>query len=439
MSAAEGANPAHREASDFALEEAALRKVRRRLLPCLFVLYIVAYMDRINVGFASLQMNRDLGLSDAVFGFGAGLFFIGYFIFEIPSNLILARVGARKWIARIMITWGIAAIAMMFARGAASFYTMRFLLGAAEAGFFPGVILYLGWWFPAREQARAIALFMAATAIAGVVAGPISGALLTMHGLLGIRGWQWLFAMEGMPAIALGIAVLSQLPDRPADALWLSPAERIALSDSLAAESRLRAPAAAHTLGGGLFDARVWLLAAIYFGIVMGLYGVNLWLPQIVKGLNPGGDFAIGMVAAIPPMAAAVCMVLAGRASDRSGQRRRFLVIALAAGAAGLLVSAIARNPFIELAAISVAMAGISSALGPFWAIPHAFLGGAAAAGGIALINSLGNLGGFAGPTMVGYVKQATGGFGGGLAALAAVLAIAAGASMLLPREDSRA
>ncbi len=438
MSGAEGASAAPREADDSALEDAALRKVRRRLLPFLFVLYIVAYMDRINVGFASLQMNRDLGLSDAVFGLGAGLFFIGYFVFEIPSNLILARVGARKWIARIMITWGVAAIAMMYARGAASFYTMRFLLGAAEAGFFPGVILYLGWWFPAREQARAIALFMAATAIAGVVVGPISGALLTMHGWLGIRGWQWLFVMEGMPAIALGIAVLLRLPDRPADARWLSSGECGALSSLLAAESRAHAQAAKQTLRGGLAAGRVWLLAAIYFGIVMGLYGVNLWLPQIVKGLNPGGDFAIGMVAAIPPMVAAVCMVAAGRASDRSGRRRRFLIIALSAGAAGLLVSAMARNPIVELAAISLSMAGISSALGPFWAIPHAFLGGAAAAGGIALINSVGNLGGFAGPTMVGYLKQATGNFAGGLAALAAVLAAAAAVSMLLPREDSR-
>ncbi len=418
------------------LEDAALRKVRRKLLPFLFVLYIIAYMDRINVGFASLRMNQDLGLSDAVFGLGAGLFFIGYFIFEIPSNLILARVGARTWIARIMVTWGIAAIAMMLVRGEASFYTMRFLLGAAEAGFFPGVILYLGWWFPERERARVIALFMAATAIAGIVVGPISGALLTMHGLLGIKGWQWLFAMEGLPAIALGIAVLVWLPDRPDDASWLSIDERRALSGVLTAERRLRAPAARHSLGAGLFDGRVWLLAAVYFGIVMGLYGVNLWLPQIVKALHPGSDFEIGLIAAIPSLAAALCMVQVGRASDRSGERRRYLVLALVSGAAGLLVSAVTRNAYLELAAIAFSFAGISSALGPFWAIPNAFLGGAAAAGGIALINSLGNLGGFAGPTLVGYLKQTTGTFAGGLAMLAVVLTVAATAAMLLPRSS---
>jgi ACS family tartrate transporter-like MFS transporter len=435
LSAAGSATPM---ASNSAPAEAALARVRRKLLPFLFVLYIIAYMDRINVGFASLRMNQDLGLSDAVFGMGAGLFFIGYFIFEIPSNLILARVGARTWIARIMVTWGIAAIAMMYVRGERSFYAMRFLLGAAEAGFFPGVILYLGWWFPAREQARAIALFMTATAIAGVVVGPISGALLTMHGIGGIKGWQWLFAMEGLPAIALGIAVLFFLPDGPEQARWLPPEERAALCAVLEAERSELDPTARHSLRAGLSDRRVWLLAAIYFGMVMGFYGVNMWLPQIVKGLNPGGDFAIGVVAAIPSLIAAICMVRVGRASDLSGERRRFLVLSLTAGAAGLLLSAMTGNAYVEMIAISISFAGISSALGPFWTIPNAFLGGAAAAGGIALINSLGNLGGFAGPTLMGYMKQATGGFAGGLAALALGLAAAALAAMLVPRSHGR-
>jgi len=413
---------------------AALAKVRRNLLPFLFVLYIIAYMDRINVGFASLQMNRDAGLSDAVFGLGAGLFFVGYFIFEIPSNLILARVGARVWIARIMITWGMVAIAMMFVRGAASFYTLRFLLGAAEAGFFPGVILYLSWWFPEREQARAIALFMTATAIAGIVVGPVSGALLMMHGVFGIKGWQWLFAMEGVPAILLGIAAVFWLPDGPDDARWLSMDERRELSDTLAAERAARARQTHHSLGAGLSDWRVWLLAAIYFGMVMGFYGVSLWLPQIVKGMNPGGDFTIGVISAIPSLAAALCMVQVGRLSDRTGERRLIVALALFAGASGLLLSALTRNPIVELAAIALSSAGISSALGPFWAIPNVFLGGAAAAGGIALINSLGNLGGFAGPTLMGYMKQATGTFAGGLGALSFALAAAGALALLLPR-----
>src|SRR5208282_1909547 len=413
---------------------AALAKVRRNLLPFLFVLYIIAYMDRINVGFASLQMNRDAGLSDAVFGLGAGLFFVGYFIFEIPSNLILARVGARVWIARIMITWGMVAIAMMFVRGAASFYTLRFLLGAAEAGFFPGVILYLSWWFPEREQARAIALFMTATAIAGIVVGPVSGALLMMHGVFGIKGWQWLFAMEGVPAILMGIAVVFWLPDGPDDARWLSMDERRELSDTLAAERAARARQTHHSLGAGLSDWRVWLLAAIYFGMVMGFYGVSLWLPQIVKGMNPGGDFTIGVISAIPSLAAALCMVQVGRLSDRTGERRLIVALALFAGASGLLLSALTRNPIVELAAIALSSAGISSALGPFWAIPNVFLGGAAAAGGIALINSLGNLGGFAGPTLMGYMKQATGTFAGGLGALSFALAAAGALALLLPR-----
>ena len=434
MSAAPGALLSPSSPVHAALADAALARVRRRLLPFLFALYIIAYMDRINVGFASLQMNRDLGLSDTVFGLGAGLFFIGYFIFEIPSNLILARVGARTWIARIMVTWGMAAIAMMFVRGAASFYTVRFLLGAAEAGFFPGVILYLGWWFPEREQARAIALFMTATAVAGIIVGPISGALLTMHGVLGISGWQWLFAMEGLPAIILGMVVIFWLPDRPEEARWIPDDERTALSEMLAAERQQRARTSRHGLGEGLFDRRVWLMATIYFCFVMGLYGVNLWLPQIVKGLSTGGDLEIGLITAIPSLAAALCMVRVGRASDRSGERRRYLVLSLIAAAAGLFFSAITHNPIVELAAISLSFAGISSALGPFWAIPNEFLGGAAAAGGIALINSLGNLGGFAGPTLMGYMKQSTGGFAAGLALLALSIAAAASLSMLVPR-----
>jgi MFS transporter, ACS family, tartrate transporter len=407
------------------LEQAALARVRRRLLPFLFVLYIVAYLDRINVGFASLQMNRALGLSDAAFGFGAGLFFVGYFLFEVPSNLILARVGARRWIARIMITWGIAAIAMMFVRGEQSFYAVRFLLGAAEAGFFPGVILYLTYWFPARERARAVALFMTATAIAGVVAGPVSGALLEIHGLLGLAGWQWLFIVEGIPAIVLGVAIALRLPDAPAEARWLGAEECAALERLLEAEREAAHGAQQRRLVAGLASRRVWMLSLIYFGMVVGLYGVSFWLPQIVKGLGHLSDFMVGVISALPFLAAALSMVAVGRSSDRTGERRRHLAISAFVGATGLVLSAATGNPIAELVALSIGAAGIFSAFGPFWAIPSSFLGGTAAAGGIALINSLGNLGGFVGPWLVGAVKEATQSFAGGLVVLAAALALA--------------
>jgi ACS family tartrate transporter-like MFS transporter len=418
-------NPADEAAG--ALEAAALLKVRRRLLPFLFVLYIVAYLDRINVGFAALQMNRALGLSDAVFGFGAGLFFAGYFIFEIPSNLILERVGARRWIARIMLSWGVVAIAMVAVRGAASFCALRFLLGAAEAGFFPGVILYLTRWFPADQRARAVAIFMTAAAVAGIVAGPVSGALLMMRQMLGMAGWQWLFLLEGLPAVALGIAVAILLPDGPEDARWLSPGERGALLAMRERERNL-APAQAHRLGAGLKDPRVWLLALIYFGIVFGLYGVSFWLPQIVQGFRGSGDFVVGLITAVPFIVSAIAMVQVGAISDgiarRGGNRRRVLALCAYAGACGFILAAIARAPALELAAIAIGAGGIFSAFGPFWAIPPEFMDGSAAAGAIALINSLGNLGGFCGPYVVGLMKQSTHSFKGGLAVLAIALAI---------------
>ena len=403
----------------------ALARVRRRLLPFLFVLYIVAYLDRINVGFASLKMNRELGLSDAVFGFGAGLFFIGYFLFEVPSNLILARVGARRWIARIMISWGVAAIAMMFVRGATSFCALRFLLGIAEAGFFPGVIFYLTNWFPQREQARAIALFMTATAVAGIVGGPISGALLDLHGWLGLSGWQWLFMVEGIPAILLGIVVWLSLPDDPADARWLSEPEREALASVLAAERRRWSGARHEGVGAALRSGRVWLLALVYFGLVVGIYGVSLWLPQIVAGFRAGrSDLAIGLITTIPFATGAITMVIIARSSDRSGERRWHLATSLLVAAAGLLVAGASHSPALELIAISVGAAGTYCALGPFWAIPAELLEGSGAAGGIALINSFGNLGGFLGPYAMGVARAANGGFALGLYILAAALAI---------------
>ncbi len=410
----------------------ALARIRRKLLPFTFLLYIVAYLDRINVGFAALEMNRQLGLGDAAYGLGAGLFFIGYFLFEVPSNLILHRVGARRWIARIMISWGVVAIAMAAVRGAASFYLLRFLLGVAEAGFFPGIILYLTYWFPAREQARSIALFMTASALAGVIGGPVSGALLAMDGALGLSGWQWLFVLEGAPSVILGLTVLFYLPNGPGDARWLSAAEKRWLAEDLESE---RSSAKEAGLIRSLTDGRVWLLSMLYFTIVTGLYGVTMWLPQIIKGFGALGNFEVGVISAVPFLVAAVAMVGIGRSSDRRGERRWHVAVSAFAAAAGLTISATARDPVVELAALSLGAAGIWGAMGPFWSMPPAFLSGAGAAAGIALINSVGNLGGFVGPYLVGLVRQMSHSFSGGLAAMAAMLALAGCLALVLRDE----
>jgi ACS family tartrate transporter-like MFS transporter len=402
---------------------AVLDKVSRRLIPFMFVLYVVAYLDRINVGFAALQMQADLGFDARVYGLGAGIFFLGYFAFEIPSNLILARVGARVWIARIMVSWGLASMAMAAVVGERSFYLLRLLLGIAEAGFFPGMILYLTYWFPAAVRARAIARFMTATAIAGVVGGPLSGLLLGLDGVGGLQGWQWLFLLEGVPAVLLGAVVLLRLPDGPADATFLGPEERTRLAACLAAE-----PTRAEdhtTLRAALGSGRVWLLGLLYFLLVNGFYGVSLWLPQIVQRLSGAGDLLVGVVSAVPYVVAAVGMVIVGAHSDRTGERRWHVAVPAVVGALGLVAAGRASSPVGALVALSVAALGIWSALGPFWALPTTQLRGTAAAAGIALVNSLGNLGGFAGPYGIGVVREATGSFSGGLDALAVALVVA--------------
>lgn len=399
-----------------------LARIRRRLLPFTFLLYIVAYLDRINVGFAALQMNRDLGLGDAAFGLGAGVFFIGYFLFEIPSNLILERVGARAWIARIMISWGVVATAMAAVRGAHSFYLLRFVLGLAEAGFFPGIIVYLTYWFPAPQRARVIALFMTASALAGVIGGPVSGALLAADGTLGLAGWQWLYILEGLPSVLLGVIVLFYLDDRPDDARWLSAEEKHWLAQSLAEQGTGQRE---HRLVRGLTDPTVWLLALLYFAIVTGLYGVTMWLPQIVKALGTLSNLEVGFVATLPFLAATIAMVKVGASSDLRRERRWHVALPAFAGAAGLILSAHAHNPLFALAALSLGAAGIWGTMGPFWSMPSEYLGGSAAAAAIALINSVGNLGGFIGPYLVGIVRQMSHGFSGGLAAMALMLAIA--------------
>jgi ACS family tartrate transporter-like MFS transporter len=413
-------------------------KVRRRLIPFLFLLYIVAYLDRINVSFAALQMNEALGFSPAVYGLGAGIFFISYVLFEVPSNLILHRVGVRPWIARIMITWGIASSAMMFVQGTTSFYVLRFLLGAAEAGFFPGIILYLTRWFPAEERARAIALFMTATALAGVFGGPISGMLLALDGVGGLGGWQWLFLLEGLPAVILGGAVLAWLPEGPADAKWLEPDERAAIISRLEAEERSTAASAHGAFGQALRSGRLWALAFLYFSIIITFYGVSFWLPQILQQLSGLGDLTVAFLSALPYVVAAIGMVYVARLSDRTGKRAQYIAVCAIIGAAGFLATAAVTSPVPSMLALSLTALGVWGTLGPFWAMPPAFLRGTAAAGGIAVINSVGNIGGFAGPYVVGYVRDVTGSFAAGLWVMAACLAAGAIISAGLARSMRR-
>lgn len=414
------------------------RKVARRLIPFMFLLYVVSYLDRINIGFAALQMNKDVGLSDAAYGLGAGIFFLGYTVFEIPSNLLLHRLGPRIWIARIMITWGIVSAAMMFVRGETSFYVLRLLLGIAEAGFFPGMILYLTYWFPSAARAQAVALFMTATAVAGIIGGPISGALLTLSGLHGLAGWQWLFLLEGIPAVLLGFVVLAYLPDRPANATWLTTGERAWLLSRLE-EDRARRPVAdSHSLRPALGNPQVWLLAVIYFTIVIGMYGITFWLPQIIQGFSGFSDFYVGLVSAVPYVAAAIAMVIAARHSDRTGERQWHIAGASFAATAGLLLAGLLGSPVLSLAALSLAAIGIWSSLGPFWALPTVLLADRSAAAGIALVNSVGNIGGFFGPYLVGIVRARTESYAGGLAALAVFLFAGGLLALVISRDPAR-
>jgi len=410
-----------------------LAKTRRRLIPFLFLLYIVAYLDRINVGFAALQMNQALGFSPTIYGFGAGIFFLSYVLFEIPSNVILSRVGARIWIARIMISWGLVSSAMMFVQGVTGFYTLRFLLGMAEAGFFPGIIYYLTRWFPIRERARTIAAFMTATLIAGVIGGPVSGALLSFHGF-GLAGWQWLFLLEGLPAVVLGLFVLKFLTERPEEAMWLSDAERATLVACLREDSRAQP---AETTARALGNRRTWLLAVVYFTIPVTLYGIGFWLPQMLKTASGGSDLTVGLLSAVPYAAGAIAMVIAGRHSDRTGERRWHVVIAALVGAAGLAASTLSTGVAWSPATLSIAMAGLASMFGPFWALTTSTMGGVGAAASIALVNSVGNTGGFVGPYLLGALNDATGSFALGLCAIAAMLA--AGGALVLAVPDERA
>jgi D-galactonate transporter len=399
----------------------AYRRVTLRLIPFLFLCYVVAYLDRVNVGFAKLQMLSDLRMSDTAYGIGAGIFFIGYFLFEVPSNLILHRVGARKWIARIMVTWGVLSMLTMFVTGPYTFYLLRFLLGLAEAGFFPGIVLYLTHWYPSSRRARIISLFMTGVAISGVIGGPLSGYIMSrMAGVSGLAGWQWLFLLEGIPSLAMGVAVFFYLPDRIETAAWLSETERRRLVRNIEAEaSGVEHASVFATLG----DPRVLLYAGISFCFVMGLYGISFWLPQLIRTMGVEDAGRIGLLSGIPSACAAVFMVLVGWSSDRFRERRWHLVFGAVMGATGLVVAGMfSTSLVIGLIAMSAAMAGSLSNIALFWTLPTAALRGTSAAAGIAAINSIGNLAGFLSPYLIGVAKDATGSATAGLYVIAVFL-----------------
>lgn len=410
-------------------EAGVFSKAAWRLMPFLMLLYVVCYLDRVNVGFAALGMNKDLHFTNEMYGFGAGIFFLGYFVFEVPSNLMLLRVGARRWIARIMLTWGVISMATAFVHTPSQFYGIRLLLGFAEAGFYPGILLYMTFWFPESIRARFCALFLASVPLANVLGGPLSGWILGFNGAYGLHGWQWLFLLEGLPACLLAIAVLMFLPDGPANARWLTQPERETIAARLAAEP----PRAHHSLLAMLRDPRIWILALPGFGIVLASYGIGLWLPQIVKTMGYS-NLETGFVVAIPFVVTVVVMVTMAMSSDRRKERVWHIALAALAAAAGLLVAGLAGANVVSIVALSVALAGIYTAFSIFWMLPMSMLGGAAAAGGIALINSICNLGGFAGPTLMGWLVQRTGSYSAGMFALSAELLVSAALVLILGR-----
>lgn len=411
-----------------AVRRSAIRKNAWRLLPLLILAFIFNYIDRTSVGFAAITMNKDLGLTATEFGWGAGVLFAGYCFFEIPSNMALYRYGARRWLARIMISWGIAAAATALVQGPTSFYILRFLLGVAEAGFFPGVTYLLACWFPAAYRTRVLALFMLGVPLSSVIGGPMSAYLLQMNGILNLTGWQWMFLIQGLPAALIGIVVLIYLRDTPQQAHWLNDDERRELIAMLAEEPRDKPRKA---VWAALTDGRVLLLAAIQFGFVLGSYGIGIWLPLILKGRG-FSTVEVGFLSTIPYIGAIFGMLLWARVVDRSGRKIGNLLLACLLGAIGLFASTQTSSFALEMTGISIAVIAISSARAIFWTIPTGFLTGAAAAGGLAFINSIGTMGGFAGPYMVGVLKEATGSFNYGIWAMAGILVLSAALSSTL-------
>ncbi|MFM0239353.1 MFS transporter [Paraburkholderia phytofirmans] len=427
------------------LEARTMKRVTVRLVPFLILCYFIAYLDRVNVGFAALQMNKALGLSASAFGFGAGIFFIAYFFFEVPSNLLLEKFGARRWIARIMFTWGILAGAMAYIPDIARFtglsaahvfYGLRILLGVAEAGFFPGIIFLLTLWFPAAYRGRVVGYFMAAIPLSTVIGGPISGALLSMDGFAGLAGWQWVYLIEAAPALVLAFVVLSYLTDKPADATWLAADERGWLVARQAQERAHREAVHTFSVKEALFNPRVLAVALIYFGANATNYGLSFFLPQIVKSFGLT-NLQTGFVTSLPYIVGVISMVFWGRHSDRKLERKRHVAIALLVAAGGIAAAAGLDNPVQKMIALSIAGFGIFGCLPVIWTLPASFLSGAAAAGGIAAVNSLGNLAGFFGPYAMGWIKDSTGGFGAGLLCLAGAGLVGVAAVLLLHHDPS--
>ncbi|HJU19645.1 MAG TPA: MFS transporter [Stellaceae bacterium] len=402
-----------------------MRKVCLRLLPFAILVYFFCYLDRINVGFAALTMNKDLGLDASIYGMAAGAFFWGYVLFEVPSNIILEKLGARLWIARIMVSWGLLSAATAFAVGPKSFMALRFLLGLAEAGLFPGIVLYFTYWFPDRYRARVNAGFLMALPVAVATGAPVSTALLGLNGLFGFKGWQWMYLFEALPTVLLGIAVLFFLTDRPEKARWLAADERLWLSDRLAEERRLIEAKDRFSMLRAFWDPKVLLLSLNYLGIGIASLGMLLFVPQIIKELGLT-NMQVGWVTMIPYIAGALSMIFFGWLSDRIGDRRWLLCGTCLVATAGLVLAGLTVGTWWAIAGITIASAGFYGTKGPFWAMPTMFLTGSAAAAGIAWINSIGNLGGFFGPTIVGWAKVLTGSFAGGLYGLALCTLISA-------------
>lgn len=427
--------------ADDTLSSRAIAKATRRLVPFMSLLFLLSFIDRANVSFAALQMNKDLGFTPTIYAWGVGFFFFGYVLFEVPSNMILEKIGARRWIAPIVIGWGLASMALAWADGANSFFALRFLLGLAEAGILPGLLLYMTYWFPKDRRGRMTAFIMLAIPMSIVIGGPLSGLIMgipALEGAWGMKSWQWLFLLEGLPALLAGLAVYGVMPDRPKDAHWLTPEEAAALQDLLDHEER--APST-HVHGTrlieGLISAPVLLLSFAYFGALLGGFGIIFWVPQIVKAFGLS-NFETGLVAAIPYACSVVAMVVLGRIGDRTGKRVALVVGPILAGAAGLVIAGLTSSPVVSIAALSLAACGIYGMLPSFWALPPTYLKGSAVAGGFAMVNSIGALGGFVGPYIVGWVKETTGAFGPGLVVLGGGAAMTAVFVLVLSRLHAR-
>lgn len=396
--------------------ERTTKKVFWRIIPFIFLLYIVAFLDRVNLGYAALDMNKDLALASSTFGLISGIFFFGYFLFEIPSNILLHKIGARKWIARIMVSWGIVVILTAWAQSATHLYILRFLLGVAEAGFFPGVILYITYWFRAKEQARAFALFMTALAASNIIGAPLSTWIMDTISWAGMPGWRWMFILEGIPAIIIGIITYYYLTDRPQEAKWLTKEEKEWLIQEIRHENEQKVGSKHHSARDVLTNPQVWRLSFIYLTLVIGLYGIGFWMPTIIKSFSSIlTNTQVGLITMIPYIAAGICMILWARRSDRSGERRMHTALPPLLGALGLIGAGMTTNPYLSVIMMSIATIGIYSFFGPFWSLPAFFLTEVSAAVGIALINSIGNLGGFVGPYMIGYLNELTGNMEAGL------------------------